>query len=188
MRLIRSPFIPFRRQIIIIGGNGKAKEIADQIIEYNAPFWVEGILGVSSSNGLQTSVRKDCIGKLDALPAIVSSKNIDEVIGNVENTLSDARKLINNTNGQVDPLVSDLRTLIKHFDDLAQNLNKQIDVVAGNLNQSLDEARGVVSEDAPLILQIEETLESVSSMTDSIRQLADYLGQNPESLLRGKGN
>jgi paraquat-inducible protein B len=113
-------------------------------------------------------------------------RSIDGVMSNVDDTLDDTRRFINNANGQVEPLTSDLRLLIGHFDELARNLNKQVDTVTGNLNQSVIEARNVLSEDAPLVLQMKETLESITNMTDSIRQLADYLEQHPESLLRGK--
>jgi paraquat-inducible protein B len=113
-------------------------------------------------------------------------RSIDGVISNVDDTLDDTRRFINNANGQVEPLTSDLRLLIGHFDELARNLNKQVDTVTDNLNQSVIKARDVLSEDAPLVLQMKETLESITNMTDSIRQLADYLEQHPESLLRGK--
>lgn len=113
---------------------------------------------------------------------------IGDVTDNVENTLSDTRTLVNNVNAQVQPLANDLRQLIVHFDEVALNINKQLDVVAANLNESLAGIRGVVSEDAPLVIELEETLENISNMTDSIRQLADYLEQNPQALIRGKTN
>jgi len=109
-----------------------------------------------------------------------------DVADNIDNTLSDTRTLVNNVNAQVQPLIQDMRQLIEHFDEVALNINKQLDVVAANLNESLVGVRGVVSEDAPLVIELEETLENISNMTDSIRQLADYLEQNPQALIRGK--
>ncbi|MEE4242520.1 MAG: MlaD family protein [Desulfopila sp.] len=127
------------------------------------------------------------VGKLDTY--------FGDVTGNIDNTLSDTRALVNNVNAQVQPLVNDMRQLIAHFDTLSLNLNKQLEVVAANVNENLADVnaslagiRGVVSEDAPLVIQLEETLENISSMTDSIRQLADYLEQHPEALIRGKDN
>ena len=111
-----------------------------------------------------------------------------DVTDNIENTLSDTRTLVNNVNAQVQPLIQDMRQLIEHFDEVALNINKQLDGVAANLNESLAGIRGVVSEDAPLVIELEETLENISNMTDSIRQLADYLEQNPQALIRGKTN
>ncbi|WP_136806978.1 MlaD family protein [Desulfosediminicola flagellatus] len=120
------------------------------------------------------------VGKLD--------NYIGDVTGNIEDTLSDTRTLVNNVNTQVEPLVDDMRQLIEHFDSLTRNINKQLDVVSTSLNESLAGVKGVVSEDAQLVIELEETLQNISSMTDSIRQLADYLEQHPEALIRGKDN
>lgn len=76
--------------------------------------------------------------------------------------------------------------LNEQMNSVAGNLNKQMNSVADNLNETLSGVSGVISEDAPLVIQLEETLRRIAAMTDSIRQLADYLEQHPESLLRGK--
>ena len=120
------------------------------------------------------------VGKLD--------NYIVDVTDNIDNTLSDTRTLVNNVNTQVQPLADEMRQLLEHFDAVALNINKQLDVVAASLDESLVGVRGVVSEDAPLVIQLEETLGNISSMTDSIRQLADYLEQHPEALIRGKNS
>lgn len=135
--------------------------------------------GIKSSRQTIDETRQ-LVAKLDG--------SIDDVIANIENTLSDTRALVDNVDDQVQPLVNDLRQLIKHFDQVALSIDKQVGFVADSLNESLISARGVVSEDSPLVIQLEETLQNIASMTDSIRQLADYLEQHPESLLRGKGN
>jgi paraquat-inducible protein B len=120
------------------------------------------------------------VGKLDTY--------IGDITDNIDNTLRDTRSLVKDVNSGVQPLVQDMRQLIKHFDAVAQNINAQLDVVAGSFKDSLVGVRGVVSEDAPLVIHLEETLENISSMADSIRQLADYLEQHPEALIRGKNN
>ncbi|MEX1350677.1 MAG: MlaD family protein [Desulfobacterales bacterium] len=123
---------------------------------------------------------RELVGKIDS--------SIDDLIGDIEGIFGDTRVLVNNADAQVKPIADDLRQLIGHFDELALNIKKQVDAVAGNLNESLNGFSGVVSEDAPLVIQMEETLQNIANMADSIRQLADYLEQHPESLLRGKGN
>ena len=52
--------------------------------------------------------------------------------------------------------------------------------------QSLDQS--VASPDAPLQLDARRTLEEVNRAAASLRSLADYLEQHPESLIRGKSN
>jgi paraquat-inducible protein B len=48
-------------------------------------------------------------------------------------------------------------------------------------------AKGVISEDSPLVVELQNTLKEISAVSRSIRLLADYLEQHPETLIRGKG-
>jgi len=59
--------------------------------------------------------------------------------------------------------------------------------VATGLNNTMSTAKGVLSEDSPLMVDLENTLQEISAMSRSIRHLANYLEQHPEALIRGKG-
>jgi paraquat-inducible protein B len=50
----------------------------------------------------------------------------------------------------------------------------------------MDGANQVLSRDAPVQLDLRETLREVSRAAQSLRVLGDYLEQHPESLIRGK--
>jgi paraquat-inducible protein B len=56
-----------------------------------------------------------------------------------------------------------------------------------NLDKTLSAVRGVMSPDAPLIVELENTLQEISTTARSFRQLADYLERHPEALIQGKG-
>ena len=58
--------------------------------------------------------------------------------------------------------------------------------MATSLEKTLADARGVISPDSPLVVELEDTLKEISAMSRSIRELADYLEQHPETLIRGK--
>jgi paraquat-inducible protein B len=58
--------------------------------------------------------------------------------------------------------------------------------MATSLDKTLSKARGFISQDSPLMVDLENTLQEISRMSRSLRQLADYLDQHPESLIRGK--
>jgi paraquat-inducible protein B len=113
---------------------------------------------------------------------------VDPVVKNLESTLADSRKLINNLDSQVEPLSSNLKKTIEDFDRLVLETNTNLELLTKNLDKSLAGFRSVVSEDAPLVIQMEDTLQNITQMVSSIRQLAEYLEQHPESLLKGKGN
>jgi paraquat-inducible protein B len=84
------------------------------------------------------------------------------------------------------PLAKDARKTVKDIGKLANNLDGRVDGLATSLDKTLSAARGVISEDAPLVVELEYTLKEISAMSRSIRLLAEYLEQHPETLIRGK--
>jgi paraquat-inducible protein B len=113
---------------------------------------------------------------------------VDPLSEEAKATMTDARKLLNNVDQQVAPAVGDLNRTIEAFGHLARNADRQLELLAGTLDKDLAAARGIISEDAPLIVELEETAREVSAMARAFRQLAEYLERHPESLIQGKGN
>ena len=70
----------FRRQVVIVGQNGEAGGIARHIIDYNAPFWICGTIGMTEQASLVCGVEKKCLGGLLSLPNIIREHEIDELI------------------------------------------------------------------------------------------------------------
>ena len=56
----------------------------------------------------------------------------------------------------------------------------------GDARQTLGGADRVLSSEAPMQLDLRDTLREVSRAAQSLRVLTDYLEQHPESLIRGK--
>ena len=56
----------------------------------------------------------------------------------------------------------------------------------GEARKTLGGANQVLAGDAPVQLDLRETLREVSRAAQSLRVLGDYLEQHPESLIRGK--
>ena len=52
--------------------------------------------------------------------------------------------------------------------------------------KTLGEAKQTLSSEAPLQLDLRETLREMGRAAKSLRQLGDYLERNPEALIRGK--
>ncbi len=114
------------------------------------------------------------------------NRHIDPLAKNLDGTISDSRKLINNIDTQVQPLSSDLKRTIDDLNNLILSTNANIDSLVQSLEKSLESFRGLASEDAPIVIKVEDTLQNISDMSRSIRQLADYLERHPEALLKGK--
>jgi len=120
------------------------------------------------------------IGKLTNNPDLAAS------IQRLKETLGDARKLVKRVDRQVDPVATDARKTIKDIGTLARNINGRVGGVATSLEKTLADARGVISPDSQLVVDLENTLKEFSAMSRSLEQLADYLEQHPETLIRGK--
>jgi paraquat-inducible protein B len=125
---------------------------------------------------------------LDGIAELTTNPDLAASIGHLKETLRDARKLVNRVDRQVDPLAKDTKQTVKDIGKLARNLDGRVGGVATSLDKTLLSARGVISEDSPLVADLQNTLKEVSAMSRSIRELADYLEQHPETLIRGKKN
>jgi paraquat-inducible protein B len=123
---------------------------------------------------------------LTSIDNLFKNPDLTASIKGLRDTLQNARKFIARVDRQVDPLAKDARKTVKDIGKLANNLDGRVDGLATSLDKTLSGARGVISEDAPLIVELENTLKEISAMSRSIRLLADYLEQHPETLIRGK--
>ncbi|MGB8992833.1 MAG: MlaD family protein [Desulfobaccales bacterium] len=134
-----------------------------------------------------TKLEKHLESTLAGVDRIVNNPDLTASIRGLKDTLQDARKLVTRVDRQVDPVADDLKKTVKDFGKLANNVDSRVGGVATGLDNTMSKARGLLSEDSPLIVDLENTLQEISAMSRSIRQLTNYLDQHPEALIRGKG-
>jgi paraquat-inducible protein B len=123
---------------------------------------------------------------LDGIAKLANNPNLAASIQGLKETLQDARKLVTRVDRQVNPLADNTNKTVKDLGNLARNLDSRVGGISGGLDKTLSTARGTISQDSPLMVELQNTLQEISRMSRSIRQLADYLDQHPESLIRGK--
>jgi paraquat-inducible protein B len=123
---------------------------------------------------------------MDGVAKLANNPDIATSIRGLKDTLRDAQKLVTRVDRQVDPLANNAKKTVKDFSNLARNLDSRVGGVATGLDKTMSSARGVLSEDSPLIVDLQDTLKEISAMSRSFRQLASYLEQHPEVLIRGK--
>lgn len=70
----------FRRQVVIIGSDSEADNIARYIVDNDAPFWIAGTMGQDSTCGLKQSLGKAHLGEIEEIQAIVDKFKIDDII------------------------------------------------------------------------------------------------------------
>jgi paraquat-inducible protein B len=91
-----------------------------------------------------------------------------EPMQNLNQTLTDARQLINNVDEGVAPLMTAALATLEQA------------------QRTLRTAQGTVSPDSSLYFQLNRTLHEIQAMANSIRVFADYMQRHPDALLTGK--
>ncbi len=124
---------------------------------------------------------------MDGIAKLANNPDLPASLRGLKDTLQDAHKLVTRVDRQVDPLSKDAKKTLNDFGNLARNVNGRVGGVATGFDKTMSAARGILSEDSPLIVDLENTLQEISAMSRSIRQLTNYLDQHPEALIRGKG-
>lgn len=104
-------------------------------------------------------------GKLVALIDKLNQLPVERLAGSLDSNLSELRKVMTRINA------STLPTVENTLDDMSKVLQS---------------ASSSLAADSPEREQLKQTLEELGRTSRSLRELADYLGRNPEALLRGR--
>ncbi len=142
----------------------------------------------------------ETIKEVNSLVKNVNSK-VDLLAGDLDLTIKDTHTLIKNLNDRsdgilthVDQTVLDTRKLVNILDNRTQPLASSLQATLESAQAALVQARrtlktieNAAGENSPVRYELSSALVEISSAARSIRVLADYLEQNPDALLRGKG-
>lgn len=144
---------------------------------------------------------------MQGLKSLISSPDIQGLPREVSVVLADLRTLLRNVDQRVGTLTSrlettsgtanntlhDVQALLKRVDEpvtsLAADLKKTSEATRGTLEQAeltLATLRDTVKGTSDLQYEMTITLREVSAAARALRQMAEALEQNPESLLRGR--
>jgi len=157
-------------------------------MEKNLTNTLAGIDRLVNSPDLKASMSelKDILSDARGLVQNMNAR-VGPLADGFDATLQDARKLVKNLDGQVKPLADNVNRTVEDFDKLARDADARLDTLTNSLDKTLTGARGVLSQDAPLIVELEIALKEISDAARSIRQLANTLDQQPEALIQGLG-
>jgi paraquat-inducible protein B len=96
-------------------------------------------------------------------------------VANLNQAIVAARQTLNNANGHIGPLVTDLRETSNETDKTM----KEVRDTLVKLQQNID-------PDAPLLVHLNQALESLDETSESLGEFTDYLQRNPSALVRGR--
>jgi paraquat-inducible protein B len=133
-------------------------------------------------------IERHLLSVLASVDKFINNPDLTASLHSMKDTLEDARKLLTRVDRQVDPLANEVKKTVKDFGKLAVTVDAQVGGVATGFDKTMSSARGVLSQDSPVMVELENAMKEISAMSRSIRQLATYLDQHPEALIRGKGS
>jgi paraquat-inducible protein B len=133
-------------------------------------------------DGLKESLESALAG----IERFINNPDLAASIGALKDTLQNAGKFVTRVDRQVDPLADGMKKTVKDFGKLARDANARVEKLTAGLDKTMSAARGVLSPDAPIMVELENSLQEIAAMSRSLRQLADSLEEQPEILLRGK--
>jgi paraquat-inducible protein B len=133
-------------------------------------------------------IEKNLNASLAGIAQFMNNPDLAASIRGLNETLRDARKLLAKIDRQVDPVSDDLKKTVKAFGKLADNVDGRVGGLTTGFDKTMAAVRSILSENSPLVVDLENALQEISAMSRSIRQLSNYLDQHPEALIRGKGN
>ena len=162
------------------------------------------------------TLAEEAVSAVHGIAALVNSPEMKNILHNLDTTVEDIDRLVNNVDAEVKPLASsaeetlaDARTTLirvhlalSDAQDLLQGVDTQVEPIAASVEETLAEARAtlqraqktladvddMITARSPTRYRINETLNEVERAARSIRVLADELERHPEALLRGKPN
>ena len=102
-------------------------------------------------------------------------ESLRDATTNLSQTLTLVRATVNNANGKLGPLAGKL-----------QDNSRELSLTLKQTQVLLASMQSLLSPGAPLAVRLTDTLEQLSEAAQSLGQLADYLQQNPSTLIRGR--
>ncbi|MDD2501986.1 MAG: MlaD family protein [Geobacter sp.] len=119
----------------------------------------------------QTSLMK-IVQKLEKMPLEELTSDARKTVQSLDATLKSADKLLKNIDTAVVP---ETRLMM-------EDVRKTLD----GANKALAEVKQTMAADAPLQVDLRDTLRELGRAAQSLRILGEYLERNPETLIRGK--
>jgi len=142
---------------------------------------------------------------LDGIDKLVTSPDLQKTIASLDPTVESAHELLKNLNNQVKPLSSgasvtmdDAKKMLVNASKLMVDLDARVPAIVASLEGALKSAdvtmrgadkaiEGIAGSNSPVRQDLIKTLNELAAAARSIRVLADYIENNPQAFIMGKG-
>lgn len=136
---------------------------------------------------------------------ILDKQELENVLSSIQTAAAEVAILAKNLNQEAIPLIQSLKRTSDHADDFIRGVDQQIDPVLTDTRTALASVRRAMEQADQTLLSIDtlaegytersafryeisNALREIAAAASSLRALTDMLQQQPDALLRGKGN
>lgn len=130
---------------------------------------------------------------LSALNKIVSSPDTMNAIRSLNQTMKTVDELARNMNDRLLPLADNANRAMESIDQLAQNVNHNVQPLADNAastlleaQQTLAEIKALLNDDSIQMYNLNIALDEIANAARSMRNFAETIERQPETLLKGR--
>lgn len=137
------------------------------------------------------------------LDRLVNSSDTQQAAASINRTVRELRTTAQTINGEIGPIMANLRDSSEHFRAASKSLDSALDEDRGlpvQVAQTLGAARDalrqaektlrstetIVTDKAAVLDDVDAALEEVTNASRSFRYLTDYLERHPDSIIWGK--
>ncbi|CAN5841689.1 hypothetical protein BH11VER1_BH11VER1_37630 [soil metagenome] len=161
---------------------------------------IKGIAdGLKKFNGLDLpGVLEDLRDVLSATKTQVAALNLKEINDNILGITTDVHTLTSNK--KLAKAIDSLDEALMNFDDLSKKANKGIDPLLEDMEKIMQQATAgltkieeasadisrVTNPRTPVLMRLQNVLEEAERASRAIKELANDLKRNPNTLIRGK--
>ncbi len=174
--------------------------------DQESPFTLQGDGGINEIPTKATTIQK-IAQTLDKYPVREVLNNLASTMESLDKILSDpiiieTIKSVNETSKGFDSLAKDLNKVANSLSvemsetlkvangtlKAAESTFRKIDIATASAEKTLKSSDQLLGEDSEVIVSLKEALTELTEAARSVRNLADALEQQPESILHGKSN
>lgn len=128
----------------------------------------------------------------------VAQLDTQEIKEGIVGTTEDIRRVLNDPD--LAQGIKDFKEAAEQIKELTTTINSKAGPIADNLDQALEKAdasmsqieaaaeglAGLTAEDAPTVMRLNDAISEIQRSARAIRELADFLKRNPDSLISGR--
>jgi paraquat-inducible protein B len=127
------------------------------------------------------------LATLEGINRLVRSKEVEDSVNNANLALVQFRQTLNTMETSVKTTLVDVSRLTRNLDTRVEPLADSAIATLNEAKSALSSLDNLVGKDSATRVDLDVALKELSKTARSLRILADYLEQHPESLLKGKG-